>query len=90
MPAAGKRQLVNLAAAAAAHALGQPGVARVAIIDIDVHHGNGTESIFEANPDVLYISTHQEGLWPYTGDGKALSGNDVTLPLCCCEHKFGL
>lgn len=40
---------------------------QVLIIDWDVHHGNGTEDIFYECPDVLYISTHQQGLWPYTG-----------------------
>jgi acetoin utilization deacetylase AcuC-like enzyme len=40
---------------------------RVAIIDIDVHHGNGTQDIFEADGDVLYLSTHQRGIYPGTG-----------------------
>lgn len=40
---------------------------QVLIIDWDVHHGNGTEDIFYDCPDVLFISTHQQGLWPYTG-----------------------
>ena len=53
---------------AAAHALAR-GVARVAIVDFDVHHGNGTQEIFEADPRVLYVSTHQ---WPfYPGTGRA-------------------
>src|SRR3990170_6948503 len=40
---------------------------RVMIVDFDVHHGNGTQEIFEADPEILYISTHQEGIYPGTG-----------------------
>lgn len=40
---------------------------QVLILDWDVHHGNGTEDIFYDSDAVLYISTHQQGLWPYTG-----------------------
>jgi len=40
---------------------------QVAVIDFDVHHGNGTEDIFYGRSDLLYVSTHQAGLWPYTG-----------------------
>lgn len=40
---------------------------QVLIVDFDVHHGNGTEEIAYSDPSVLYISTHQQGLWPYTG-----------------------
>ena len=60
--------LLNSAAVAAAHALAR-GLSRVAIVDYDVHHGNGTQEIFEADPRVLYVSTHQ---WPfYPGTGRA-------------------
>jgi acetoin utilization deacetylase AcuC-like enzyme len=60
--------LTNNAAVAAAHAL-DCGLARVAVVDFDVHHGNGTQEIFEADPRVLYVSTHQ---WPfYPGSGAA-------------------
>jgi len=58
--------LINNAAVAAAHALAR-GLERVAIIDFDVHHGNGTQEIFEADPRVLYVSTHQWPLYPGTG-----------------------
>jgi acetoin utilization deacetylase AcuC-like enzyme len=58
--------LVNNAAVAAAHALAR-GLARVAIVDFDVHHGNGTQEIFEADPRVLYVSTHQWPFYPGTG-----------------------
>ena len=58
--------LVNSVAVAAAHALAR-GVDRVAIIDFDVHHGNGTQEIFERDPRVLVVSSHQ---WPhYPGSG---------------------
>jgi acetoin utilization deacetylase AcuC-like enzyme len=69
-------------AAAAARAAG----ARVAIVDIDVHHGNGTEEIFAADPDVLFVSTHQWPLYPGTGEatftGTGLGqGATLNLPL---------
>jgi acetoin utilization deacetylase AcuC-like enzyme len=55
----------NVAVAAAAARAG--GVAKVAIVDIDVHHGNGTQSIFYADPTVFYASTHQYPYYPGTG-----------------------
>jgi len=58
--------LLNHVAVAARHALGR-GARRVAILDWDVHHGNGTEEIFEASPEVLYISLHQSPQYPGTG-----------------------
>src|SRR2546427_4160579 len=58
--------LYNNAAIAAAHARAQ-GAAKVAIVDYDVHHGNGTQHMFEDDPAVLYISTHQYPFYPGTG-----------------------
>jgi acetoin utilization deacetylase AcuC-like enzyme len=58
--------IYNNIAVAAAHARAV-GAARVAIVDYDVHHGNGTQHIFENSPDVLYISTHQFPYYPGTG-----------------------
>ena len=55
----------NIAVAAAA--LRATGVARVAIVDIDVHHGNGTQAAFYRDPTVLYISSHQYPYYPGTG-----------------------
>jgi len=55
----------NIAVAAAA--LRADGVARVAIVDIDVHHGNGTQAAFYADPTVLFISSHQFPYYPGTG-----------------------
>ena len=57
----------NNAAIAARHAQHHHGLQRIAIIDIDVHHGNGTDAIFTADPDVLYISTHGWPLYPGSG-----------------------
>lgn len=58
--------LVNNVAVAAAHARAS-GLSRVAIVDFDVHHGNGTQAIFAEDPSVLYISTHQFPFYPGTG-----------------------
>jgi acetoin utilization deacetylase AcuC-like enzyme len=58
--------LFNNVAVAAAHARAQ-GAARVAIVDYDVHHGNGTQHMFESDPHVLYVSTHQFPYYPGTG-----------------------
>jgi acetoin utilization deacetylase AcuC-like enzyme len=58
--------LYNNVAVAAAHALSRD-VARVAIVDIDVHHGNGTQWMFYDNPRLLYVSTHQFPFYPGTG-----------------------
>jgi acetoin utilization deacetylase AcuC-like enzyme len=74
--------LLNNAAVAARHAQRAHGLARVAIFDWDVHHGNGTQDAFYADPSVLFVSTHQAGSWP--GSGKAgeagmLAGEGYTL-----------
>ena len=58
--------LFNNVAVAAAHARAM-GAAKVAIVDYDVHHGNGTQHMFETDPHVLYISTHQFPYYPGTG-----------------------
>jgi acetoin utilization deacetylase AcuC-like enzyme len=58
--------LYNNVAVAAAHALDR-GMDRVAVVDFDVHHGNGTQSIFYEDPRVLYVSTHQFPFYPGTG-----------------------
>ena len=59
--------LFNAVAVAAAHALAGHGLERVAIVDFDVHHGNGTQDIFAREPRVLYLSSHQSPLYPGTG-----------------------
>jgi len=74
--------LLNHAAVAARHAQAMHGIGRVAILDFDVHHGNGTQAIFEDSPDVLYVSSHQMPLYPGTGyDSETGRGNIVNLPL---------
>ncbi|MCG8277791.1 histone deacetylase family protein [Stenotrophomonas sp. NLF4-10] len=60
--------LFNNIAVAAAHALDAHGLERVAIVDFDVHHGNGTQAIFLDDPRVAYCSTHQSGLFPQSGN----------------------
>jgi acetoin utilization deacetylase AcuC-like enzyme len=73
----------NNAAIAARHAQVAHGAERVAILDFDVHHGNGTQQIFWSDPSVLYASTHQMPLFPGTGtrDERGEYGNIVNAPL---------
>lgn len=59
--------LFSNAAIAARHAQAAHGVARVAVVDFDVHHGNGTQACFETEPSLLYVSSHQWPLYPGTG-----------------------
>lgn len=59
--------LLNNAAVAARHAQQKLGLRRVAIVDWDVHHGNGTQDVFYNDSSVLFISTHQAGSYPNTG-----------------------
>lgn len=74
--------LFNQAAIAARHAKKAHGAERVAIVDWDVHHGNGTQDIFWDDPSVLYCSTHQMPLYPGTGGkGETGAGNIVNAPL---------
>jgi acetoin utilization deacetylase AcuC-like enzyme len=70
----------NSVAVGAAHALAVHGLSRVAIVDFDVHHGNGTEEMFSDDPRVLMVSTFQYPLYPYSGvDNPA--PNMVNIPL---------
>jgi acetoin utilization deacetylase AcuC-like enzyme len=72
--------LFNNVAIGAAHALAEHGLSRVAIVDFDVHHGNGTEEIFTGDHRVLMVSTFQHPLYPYCG----LDNDDpkmVNIPL---------
>ncbi|MBL8299767.1 MAG: histone deacetylase family protein [Rhodanobacteraceae bacterium] len=73
--------LFNNVAVGARHALAC-GLARVAIVDFDVHHGNGTQDIFASDARVLYASTHEMPLYPGTGlRGETGAGNIVNEPL---------
>jgi acetoin utilization deacetylase AcuC-like enzyme len=70
----------NVAIAAAA--LRADGASRVAIVDVDVHHGNGTQAAFYADPTVFYVSTHQFPFYPGTGAADETgvgAGNGFTL-----------
>jgi acetoin utilization deacetylase AcuC-like enzyme len=74
-------------AVAVQHARAKLGLTRVAIVDWDVHHGNGTEACFESDPDVLTVSLHQDGNFP-ADTGKVLHrgrdagyGAAINLPL---------
>ena len=74
--------LFNSIAVAAAHALDAHGLSRVAVVDFDVHHGNGTQAIFDGDPRVLYLSSHQMPLYPDTGYANERGvGNVVNAPL---------
>ena len=74
--------LFSNAAIGAAHARRVGGLERVAIIDFDVHHGNGTQAAFEHDPSYLYISTHQAYIYPGTGQrDEHGAGNIVNIPL---------
>ncbi len=70
----------NNVAAGAAHALEKHGLERVAVVDFDVHHGNGTEDIFRDEPRVMMVSTFQHPFYPYSGvEGR--SERMVNIPL---------
>ncbi|MDH7806442.1 MULTISPECIES: histone deacetylase family protein [unclassified Rhizobium] len=75
--------LFNNAAIAARHAQKVHGAERVAIIDWDVHHGNGTQDIFWNDTSVLFCSTHQMPLYPWSGDKNetGVKNNVVNAPL---------
>ena len=70
---------LNNAALAARHARVALGADRVAVVDWDVHHGNGTEAIFWDDPNVLFVSLHQYGYGVYPGTGGPREQNDSTL-----------
>jgi acetoin utilization deacetylase AcuC-like enzyme len=72
--------IFNNVAVAARHAVHAHGAERVAIIDFDVHHGNGTEEIFEGDPHVLMASTFQHPFYPYSGT-ESPAANMVNVPL---------
>lgn len=78
--------LFNHVAVAARFALDRFGLERVMIFDWDVHHGNGTNDVFHASPEVLYVSIHQSPLYPGTGPASDIgsgagAGFTVNLPV---------
>jgi acetoin utilization deacetylase AcuC-like enzyme len=81
--------------AVAARALRLDGVERILVLDWDVHHGNGTQHVFEDDPDVLYFSMHQFPFYPGTGDfveagrGRGLGATvNVPLPPGCGDLEY--
>jgi acetoin utilization deacetylase AcuC-like enzyme len=85
----------NSVALTAAHARAALGLERVAIVDIDIHHGNGTQDAFYADPGVLYVSTHQFPYYPGTGhwreagegEGRGTTLN-LSLPGGCGDPEY--
>jgi acetoin utilization deacetylase AcuC-like enzyme len=75
--------IFNTAAITARHIQKRLGAERVAVVDFDVHHGNGTQEIFWSDPTVMYCSTHQMPLYPGTGAAteRGLHDNIVNAPL---------
>jgi acetoin utilization deacetylase AcuC-like enzyme len=81
--------LFNNVAIGAARAMTVHGIERVAIVDFDVHHGNGTEQIFSGDPRVLMVSTFQHPLYPYSGfDNPAANMVNVPLPAGAGSEEF--
>jgi acetoin utilization deacetylase AcuC-like enzyme len=82
--------LFNNVAIAARFAQAELGIARLAIVDYDVHHGNGTQAVFWNEPDVCFVSLHR---WPfYPGSGGPGEGNETTLnlplPAGCGDDEY--
>ncbi|MGD0431029.1 MAG: histone deacetylase family protein [Acetobacteraceae bacterium] len=75
--------LFNNAGVAAQHARAEHGLKRVAVVDFDVHHGNGTQALFAQNPELFYGSSHQSPFYPGTGDvwERGIANNIVNVPL---------
>jgi acetoin utilization deacetylase AcuC-like enzyme len=82
--------LFNSIAVAARHAQAELGLERVAIVDWDVHHGNGTQAIFWDDPSVLYVSLHQWPFYPGTGglDEQSETTLNVPLPAGCGDREY--
>jgi acetoin utilization deacetylase AcuC-like enzyme len=75
--------LFNSVAIGARHAQARHGVGKVAILDFDVHHGQGTQAVVEIDPSLFYGSTHQYPLYPGTGHARerGIDGNVANVPL---------
>jgi len=79
----------NNVAIGAAHALEAHGLERVAIVDFDVHHGNGTEDIFRDDPRVMMVSTFQHPFYPYSGvTGRSQRMVNIPLPAHTSGRAF--
>ncbi len=70
-------------ALAAKHALDVRGLSRVAVLDFDVHHGNGTQALLRDDPRALFVSSHQMPLWPGSGEASETGphGSVINIPL---------
>ncbi|MGE3142929.1 MAG: histone deacetylase family protein [Hyphomonadaceae bacterium] len=75
--------LFDNAAIGALHALAAHGLSRVAVVDIDVHHGNGVEAVAQGEPRLFYASAHQAPFYPGTGQAgvRGPAGNILNVPL---------
>ena len=75
--------LFNNVAIGALHARAAHGIRRVAVVDFDVHHGNGTQAMFEQDAELMFASTHQSPLYPGTGarHERGVANNIVNAPL---------
>ncbi|MDH3239194.1 MAG: histone deacetylase family protein [Alphaproteobacteria bacterium] len=73
--------LFNNVAIGALHARRAHGLTRVAVVDFDVHHGNGTEAAFRADPDLFFASSHQFPFYPGTGSGADDNAHILNAPL---------
>ena len=73
--------LVNNAAVAARYAQAELGLGRIAILDWDVHHGNGTQAIFWDDPSVLYVSLHEWPFYPGTGGPTEQAETTLNVPM---------
>jgi acetoin utilization deacetylase AcuC-like enzyme len=73
--------IFNHVAIAARHAQHALGLERVAIVDVDVHHGNGTEALFRADGSVLFVSLHRWPFWPGTGGPGTSDESTLNVPL---------
>ncbi|MCH8065970.1 MAG: histone deacetylase [Chloroflexi bacterium] len=89
--------LLNNIALAARAAQRRHGLERVAIVDIDVHHGNGTQDAFYDDPEVLYCSTHQYPFYPGTGQADEIGAGEaegtnvnIALPAGCGDAEYRL
>jgi acetoin utilization deacetylase AcuC-like enzyme len=87
----------NNVAVAARHAVANLGLDRVAIVDIDIHHGNGTQDAFYEDPSVLYVSTHQYPYYPGTGHWRESGSGagagttlNLSLPGGCGDEEYML
>ncbi len=76
-------------AAAAKHALDHHGLRRVAIIDFDVHHGNGTQALVEDDPRILFCSTHEMPLYPGSGDPSDTGPHDTIVNVAMRDGDGG-